>query len=66
MDTATKGKTEVCVECAHWNPKGSDEGECRRQPPQAVTFRVDDEVKFETRFPTTKADDWCGEFTRKG
>ena len=63
METATK--TETCAKCAYWNAKGTDDGECRRQPPQAISFKVNEEVKFETRFPMTAADDWCGEFSAK-
>jgi len=63
METATK--TETCAKCEYWNAKASDEGECRRQPPQAISFKVNEEVKFETRFPMTASDDWCGEFSAK-
>lgn len=62
---STATKTEACSKCEYWNKAESDQGECRRQPPQAVTFKVNDEVKFETRFPTTKAEDWCGEFSAR-
>ena len=40
-------------------------GECRRHAPQTVAFEVDDEVKFESKFPVTAAEDWCGDFTPK-
>ena len=63
METATK--TDTCIKCEYWNATGEAEGECRRQPPQAISFKVNDEVTYETRFPTTKADDWCGEFSAK-
>jgi len=61
METTTQ-QTEACAKCAYWKATADNEGVCRRQPPQAITFEVDDEVKFETRFPVTAADDWCGEF----
>jgi len=64
MET-TVSKTETCSKCAHWNELTSNSGECRRQPPQAISFKVNDEVKFETRFPTTADKDWCGEFSAK-
>lgn len=63
MQTATK--TDTCAKCAHWNPTESSMGECRRQPPQAISFKVDNDVKFETRFPVTSESDWCGEFSAK-
>lgn len=62
MTTTTRTKT--CSTCLHWNETGADKGECRRQPPQAVSFRVDEGVVFETRFPETHAGDWCGEFQK--
>ncbi|MGE9289345.1 MAG: hypothetical protein ACQKBT_00055 [Puniceicoccales bacterium] len=65
MTTKTESKTEVCEACAYWNAKSESEGECRRQPPQEISFTVADDVKFETRFPKTDAKDWCGEFTKK-
>ncbi len=58
-------KTDTCAKCAYWNEVSSGAGECRRQPPQAISFKVSDEVKFETLFPSTKAEDWCGEFSAK-
>jgi hypothetical protein len=60
----THSATEVCSACKHWNNKSADEGECRRYSPQALVFVVDDETKYETRFPVTQAIDWCGEFER--
>jgi len=65
MSTATETKTESCAQCTYWKATTADQGACRRQPPQAISFEIDDEVKFETRFPTTSADDWCGEFSAK-
>ena len=63
METATSTKT--CATCAHWNALSGDNGQCRRQPPQAISFKVDAGVQFETRFPETAASDWCGEYTAK-
>ena len=60
MDTSVTNKT--CVECAFWNKTDGDQGECRVRPPQAMVFQVDAQTKFETRFPVTSAQDWCGEF----
>jgi hypothetical protein len=65
MSVQTSAQTDTCAHCAYWKPQASDNGECRRQPPQAITFKVDSETKFETRFPETMAGDWCGEFKAK-
>ena len=59
MTTTTQTKT--CEACKHWNASGEGHGECRRHAPQAIAFTVADEVKFESRFPTTQKDDWCGD-----
>ena len=59
--TATQAK--ACANCIHWKAKADPVGECRRHAPQTVAFQVEDGVKFESRFPETKAADWCGDFT---
>lgn len=61
MET-TQVSNKTCNACAFWNAKGDDSGECRVRPPQGMMFQVDAETKFETRFPVTSAQDWCGEF----
>jgi hypothetical protein len=58
--TATDIKT--CSACKYWNKQSDAEGECRVRAPQTMVFKVDEETRFETRFPVTKAEDWCGEF----
>ena len=60
--TTTRPATAVCSACKHWNSQSSNEGECRRHSPQALAFVVDSETKYESRFPVTKANDWCGDF----
>lgn len=62
---ATTTTTKACAACAHWKASASNDGECRRHAPQMITFEVDDEVKVESRFPTTASDDWCGDFEAK-
>ncbi|MEM7697865.1 MAG: hypothetical protein AAF236_05615 [Verrucomicrobiota bacterium] len=62
MSIETKNAVEACSTCAYWKSTNDSTGSCRRQPPQAIRFEVDQEVQFETRFPSTSADDWCGEF----
>jgi hypothetical protein len=59
----TRPATAVCSACKHWsNQSSADKGECRRYAPQTLVFTIDNETKFESRFPVTKASDWCGEF----
>ena len=60
----TQTITRACAACVHWNKMEDDHGECRRHAPQTVAFEVDDEVKFESMFPVTAAEDWCGDFTK--
>jgi hypothetical protein len=61
--TTTHPATAVCSACKHWSNQANAEiGECRRYAPQTLVFTVDDQTKFESRFPVTKASDWCGEF----
>lgn len=66
MNTTTPAQaasTARCENCNYWNAKASAEGECRRHAPQTIAFTVDDSTKFESRFPVTKAADWCGDFS---
>lgn len=62
---STTIETKSCQACTHWNAKGGSEGECRRHAPQTIAFEIDDDVKVESRFPETKASDWCGDFEAK-
>ncbi len=64
MPTKTAAKTKACATCTHFKATTTTKGECRRHAPQTVVFNVDDKVKFESRFPSTKATDWCGEYTK--
>lgn len=63
--TAPALATKACAACAHFNPVSEAHGECRRHSPQTVAFQVDEQTRFESRFPTIKATDWCGEFFAK-
>ena len=63
MNTTTE--TKSCASCAYWNSTSEIQGECRRQAPQAIVFKVDESTKFETHFPITKSTDWCGEYEEK-
>ena len=60
-----KTEANICAACANWNQKSDAEGECRAHAPQTVVFQVDDDTRFETRFPVTKAEDWCGDYRPK-
>ncbi|CAM3001488.1 hypothetical protein [Rariglobus hedericola] len=53
-----------CKSCTYWEAKTNTLGECRRHAPQTIAFNVDDDVKFESRFPVTKAADWCGDYSK--
>ena len=55
----------ACGNCVYWNSIEDSTGECRRHAPQTIAFEVDDELKFESMFPVTGSDDWCGDFSRK-
>jgi hypothetical protein len=61
MNTKTT-TIRACGSCTYWNELGDTRGECRRHAPQTVAFEVDEEVKFESMFPMTAAEDWCGDF----
>jgi hypothetical protein len=66
METKEATTTRTCATCRHWNASATaDTGECRRHPPQAISFKVGDAMKFETRFPATAGNDWCGEYEAK-
>ncbi len=54
--------TRACENCESWNPVEDSAGECRRHAPQTIVFEADDELKFESMFPMTSNDDWCGDF----
>jgi len=65
MSSTTTTK-KACKDCTFWNPQAKDQGQCRRHAPQLVAFEVDERVKFESKFPVTKAEDWCGDFQKEG
>ncbi len=62
--TTTKTSVKACAACAHYKSNTATLGECRRHAPQTIAFQVDAGVKFESRFPKTKASDWCGDFAK--
>jgi hypothetical protein len=53
----------ACEACAHWNDLEDSTGECRRHAPQTIAFEADSELRFESMFPMTAGDDWCGDFS---
>ncbi len=64
MSTAsTSATTKACAACTHFLATSATAGECRRQAPQTIAFQVDKETRFESRFPVTKTNDWCGEYS---
>ncbi len=64
MTTATIAQA-ACAKCLYWKSSSADAGECRRRAPQAIVFKVDASTQFESRFPETKAEDWCGDYAAK-
>lgn len=64
MET-TATTTKTCSVCANWKDLADGAGECRAKAPQTIVLTIDDETRVESRFPVTKAEDWCGEFTAK-
>ena len=70
-----------CGNCRYWKKpcdKDVDDGECRRHSPQPLVVRTvtrrdpfGNWKKYRTKsitrgvFPTTKAEDWCGEYERE-
>ena len=63
--TTQTNATAQCGQCTYWNAQSGDKGECRRHAPQTIGFRVDAQVQFESKFPTTAAKDWCGDYQPK-
>ena len=68
---------ERCSACRFWsvfyegdalNPEAIVEGFCRRLPPSPQVVNEDDLTWANTHaeFPMTWADQWCGEFERRG
>lgn len=62
---------KACEHCKHWEKNSQIGGECRRYAPQGGILRREDLGEPEADWPTvyaawpsTIADDWCGEFTR--
>lgn len=67
MNTPTTNSPTIsiaakCQSCTYWQPKSDATGECRRHAPQTIAFTVDEDVRFESRFPVTQAADWCGDY----
>ena len=54
-----------CGQCKCWFG-----GQCRRHPPQLVLWPTDNQHPITympvESWPTTMADDWCGDFQRNG
>ena len=59
---APTSTVRACGNCTYWNVLENGNGECRRHAPQTIAFEVDEEVKFESKFPVVTAEDWCGDF----
>lgn len=55
---------EACRECKFWEKMAKDHGGCRRYPPQVTEDPTASSIRsrYNSTFPETKGDDWCGEF----
>ncbi len=65
MSTTASTSTKTCSSCAHWKAEENNNGECRRHAPQVVSFEIDSSLSIESKFPTTSASDWCGDYEEK-
>ena len=66
MNMEIKAQTATCASCQYWyHDADTSQGECRRHAPQMLVFHIDDDVKFESRFPATLASDWCGDYEHR-
>lgn len=55
----TKDIKPTCGNCRYYVARDKGAGQCRRHPPQIVYVAILSERQ--SRFPTTKETDWCGE-----
>jgi hypothetical protein len=57
MARAQTTEQPACEQCRYWigRPIG---GECRRHAPSVLAHRTE-------RWPQTRADEWCGDYSRK-
>lgn len=65
---------DKCEECKYWKEFENKNGECYRYAPFPSRFctrdpkddgHKNDPVLSGTRWPMTKSDQWCGEFSEK-
>ncbi len=55
---------EQCDKCRFWAPGGLEE--CRRYAPRPREMTAAESTGIAPVWPTTLADDWCGEFVSSG
>lgn len=59
-------QVEACGSCRYWKKSENQAmGECHRHAPQAIAFNVEQKLQFQSRFPDTTAEDWCGDYQRE-
>jgi hypothetical protein len=67
------GKEMKCGDCRYWvidTEKGSNDGECRADPPQVLLVPMPTKIgltpglSINGFFPKTRPDLWCGKFMR--
>ncbi len=51
-----------CVNCAYWDPTSPTHGRCRRHAPTVPPRPDSDGTGSFTSWPSTLAEDWCGEW----
>lgn len=63
---AARAINPSCDQCRFWEVVVNNRGDCHRFPPTTVAYETKDrEVFFDDFLPTTKSDEWCGEFKPK-
>jgi hypothetical protein len=59
----------TCETCRYFAPSALAQPTCRRNAPQVVSFAIQtavgQQVAVKGAWPTTQADDWCGEWQEK-
>lgn len=62
-------KNEHCSSCRFWDPRSTepeaeatDQGDCLRYPPARGSGSAPSRALSRMMWPTTRAEDWCGEY----
>jgi hypothetical protein len=61
--------SEKCETCRYFSPASLAQAQCRKNAPTVVSFSVQTAagpgIAVQGAWPTTKSDDWCGEWQAK-